>query len=246
MSWASVLCGASLYLKGRSIPTLVGALAAQLRLSEGIRHVWIVDRGIISRPLLRALQALSQFALGRVRANQVVYFAPRRQPKRGRKKTYRQKCRADQLLRRFPDRLRKRRGELICPRQRAKGRDLRRRSSLARRASRARLESALDSRDRAGSARDHRVAGQKSKQQDKNRQRAETDARSVELPFENDQTDDQVIAVRYNCPSHNEDSLRMNMTAKYRKIIRRFFTLFCAFTLACIACDELCQQASLA
>jgi hypothetical protein len=112
MRWVSALCGALLYVKGRSIPALVGQLAAQLRLPEGIRHVWIVDRGIISRPLLRALEALSQFALGRVRANQVVYFAPRRQPKKGRKKTYGQKCRVDQLLRRFPDRLRKQRSEL--------------------------------------------------------------------------------------------------------------------------------------
>jgi hypothetical protein len=112
MRWASVLCGALLYVKGRSIPALVGTLAAQLRLPEGIRHVWVVDRGIISRPLLRALEALSQFALGRMRANQVVYFAPRRQSKKGRKKTYGQKCRVDQLLRRFPDRLRKRHSKL--------------------------------------------------------------------------------------------------------------------------------------
>jgi len=95
---ASALCGALLYVKGRSIPALVGQLTAQIRLPEGIRHVWIVDRGIISRPLLRALQALSQFALGRVRSNQVVYFAPRRQPKKGRKKIYGQKCRVDQLV----------------------------------------------------------------------------------------------------------------------------------------------------
>jgi Transposase DDE domain len=112
MRWASVLCGALLYVKGRSIPALVGALVAQLRLPEAIRHVWIVDRGIISRPLLRALEALSQFALGRLRANQVVYFAPRRQPKKGRKKAYGQKCRVDQLLRRFPERLRKQRSQL--------------------------------------------------------------------------------------------------------------------------------------
>ncbi|HZS08623.1 MAG TPA: transposase [Blastocatellia bacterium] len=105
-------CGALLYVKGRSIPALVGALAAQLRLPAGIRHVWIVDRGILARPLLRALAALGQFALGRVRANQVVYFAPRRQPRKGRKKTYGQKCRVDQLVRRFPDRLRKQRREL--------------------------------------------------------------------------------------------------------------------------------------
>jgi hypothetical protein len=112
LRWASVLCGALLYVKGRSIPALVGQLAAQLRLPAGLRHVWIVDRGIISRPLLRALEALAQFALGRVRANQVVYFAPRRQPKRGSKKTYGQKCRVDQLLKRFPERLRKQCGAL--------------------------------------------------------------------------------------------------------------------------------------
>lgn len=100
------------YVRGRSIPALVGPLEAHIRLPEGIRHVWIVDRGIISRPLLRAFQALSQFALGRVRSNQVVYFAPRRQPRKGRKKTYGQKCRVDQLARRFPDRLRKQLGEL--------------------------------------------------------------------------------------------------------------------------------------
>ena len=47
-----------------------------------------------------------------MKANQVVYFAPRRQPKKGRKKIYGQKCRADQLVKRFPDRLRKQRGEL--------------------------------------------------------------------------------------------------------------------------------------
>jgi hypothetical protein len=112
LRWASALCGALLYVKGRSIPALVGQLAAQLRLPEGIRHVWVVDRGIISRPLLRALEIISQFALGRVRVNQIVYFAPRRQPKRGRKKTYGQKCRVDRLIKRFPDRLRKQRGEL--------------------------------------------------------------------------------------------------------------------------------------
>jgi hypothetical protein len=112
MRWASALCAALLYVKGRSIPALVGSLAAQMRLPEGVRHVWIVDRGIISRPLLRALEALSQFALGRVRSNQVVYFAPRRQPKKGRKKIYGRKCRIDHLVRNFPDRLRKQQGEL--------------------------------------------------------------------------------------------------------------------------------------
>jgi hypothetical protein len=62
--------------------------------------------------LLRALEAIGQFVLGRLKANQVVYFAPRRQPRKGRKKTYGQKCRVDQLVKKFPDRLRKQSGKL--------------------------------------------------------------------------------------------------------------------------------------
>ena len=104
--WASVLCGALLYVKGRTLPELTGELAHHLRLPPEVRHVWVVDRGLLSRPLLRALAAHGQFALGRVRCNQVVYFAPRRQPRgRGRKKTYGAKCRVDKLLARFPERL---------------------------------------------------------------------------------------------------------------------------------------------
>ena len=104
--WASVLVGALLYVKGRSLPTLTGALAQQLRLPEGVRHVWVVDRGLLSRPLLRALAQQEQFALGRVRRNQVVYFTPRRQRQgRGRKKSYGARCRLDKLLSRFPERL---------------------------------------------------------------------------------------------------------------------------------------------
>jgi hypothetical protein len=41
-----------------------------------------------------------------VRANQVFYFAPRRQPQRGRRRIYGQKCRVDKLIQRFPERLR--------------------------------------------------------------------------------------------------------------------------------------------
>ena len=44
--WASVLVGALLYVKGRSIPSLVGALAQQLRLPAAVRHVWLTDSGI--------------------------------------------------------------------------------------------------------------------------------------------------------------------------------------------------------
>jgi hypothetical protein len=105
LRWASLLCGALLYVKGLSIPALAGRLAGHLRLPSGIRHVWIVDRGILSRTLLRALAPLEQFALGRVRSNQVVYFAPRRQPRKGRRRIYGQKCRVDGLLRKCPERL---------------------------------------------------------------------------------------------------------------------------------------------
>ena len=103
---ASVLCGALLYVKGRTLPELTGDLVQQLRLPAAVRHVWVVDRGLLSRPLLRALAAQGQFALGRMRCNQVVYFAPRRHKRgRGRKKTYGAKCRVDKLLSRFPERL---------------------------------------------------------------------------------------------------------------------------------------------
>ena len=104
--WASVLVGALVYVKGKTIPALVGQLAQHLRLPAGVRHVWLVDRGILSRTLIRRLSAEGQFVLGRARSNQVVYFAPRRQSKgRGRKRLYGQKCRLDKLLKRFPGRL---------------------------------------------------------------------------------------------------------------------------------------------
>jgi hypothetical protein len=104
--WASALVGALLYVKGRSIPRLVGDLAQQLRLPAEVRHVWVVDRGIVSRPLVQSLDRLDQYVLGRVRSNQVFYFAPRRQPQRGRRRIYGQKCRVDKLIKRFPERLR--------------------------------------------------------------------------------------------------------------------------------------------
>ena len=103
--WASALVGALLYVKGRSIPRLVGDLAQQLRLPAEVRHVWVVDRGIVSRPLVQSLDRLGQYVVGRVRSNQVFYFAPRRQPCRGRRRTYGQKCRVDKLVKRFPERL---------------------------------------------------------------------------------------------------------------------------------------------
>src|SRR5262245_60042893 len=74
--WASVLVGALVYVQGRAIPALVGALAQQLRLPRAVRHVWLVDRGLLSRPRLRALSTMDHLVLGRVRCTQVVYFAP--------------------------------------------------------------------------------------------------------------------------------------------------------------------------
>jgi len=104
--WASVLVGALLYVKGRSIPTLVGALAQHLRLPANVRHVWLTDSGILSRPLLRALGTQGHFALGRLRCNQRVYFAPRRHASRQRRPSvFGPSCRLDQLLTRFPQRL---------------------------------------------------------------------------------------------------------------------------------------------
>jgi hypothetical protein len=103
--WASALVGALLYVQGRSIPRLVGDLAQQLRLPAEVRHVWVVDRGIVSRPLVQSVERLDQYVLGRVRSNPVFYFAPRRQPRRGRRRSYGQKCRVDKLIKRFPERL---------------------------------------------------------------------------------------------------------------------------------------------
>lgn len=76
--WARVLCGALLYVKGQSLSELTGELARHLRLPAEARHVWVLDRGLLSRPALRALDRQGQFAVGRARRNQVVYFAPRR------------------------------------------------------------------------------------------------------------------------------------------------------------------------
>jgi hypothetical protein len=105
--WASVLVGAWLYVKGRLIPALVGALAQHLRLPSTICHVWLSDSGILSRPLLRALAPQGHFALGRGRSNQRVYFAPRHRSTRQRRpRVFEQSCRIDQLLTRFPQWLR--------------------------------------------------------------------------------------------------------------------------------------------
>lgn len=118
--WASVLVGALLYVKGVSIPSLVVQLAGQLRLPAGVRHVWIGDRGIVARPLLRGITKLGQFVLGRLRCNQVVYFAPSDNDRsQGRPKVFGQKCRVDQLLVHFVQALRKQKWILrVCGKDR--------------------------------------------------------------------------------------------------------------------------------
>jgi hypothetical protein len=104
---ASVLVGALLSGKGRSIPPLVGALAQQLRLPPTGRHVWVTASGMLSRPLWRALGPQEQFALGRLRCNQRVYFAPPPpSPRPRRPRGFGQSCRVEPLLTRFPHRLR--------------------------------------------------------------------------------------------------------------------------------------------
>jgi len=117
--WASVLVGALMYVKGRTIANLVGDLALRLRLPEGVRHCWIGDRGIISRPMLRAIDELGYFALGRVRRSQTVYFEPRRSSAlKRRPKVFGPKCRVDKLISRFSERFRKQKMQL-----RVKGRE---------------------------------------------------------------------------------------------------------------------------
>jgi hypothetical protein len=109
--WTSVLVGALVYVKGRSISTLVGVWAKQLRLPAQVGHVWLVDRGILSRPLLRTVGELGHLALGRVRCNPAVYFAPGPEMlapamRQRRPRIYGRKCRVDQLRRRYAERLR--------------------------------------------------------------------------------------------------------------------------------------------
>ena len=112
ISWASVLTGALLYVKGQTIPQLVIELAKHLRLPDGPRHCWIVDRGILCRRLLGGIGELKQFVIGRLRRNQNIYFASEQTKTRGRTHIYGEKCRVDELRKRFPDRLRKQKMKL--------------------------------------------------------------------------------------------------------------------------------------
>jgi hypothetical protein len=83
--WARVWVGALRYVTGRSMPALVGVLAQQLRWPAPVRHLWLTDRGMLSRPRRRARGAQGHFALGRWRCHQRVYFAPRHRSPRQRR-----------------------------------------------------------------------------------------------------------------------------------------------------------------
>jgi hypothetical protein len=129
--WASVRVGALLYVKGRSIPLLVSDLARQMRLPAGGRNCWIVDRGIVSRALLRELDRLAQYLIGRLRRNQNVYFAPAATISGGEPRVYGEKCRAHELLKRCPQELRRQQMKLRVSRPRTPSRGLRHRSAAA-------------------------------------------------------------------------------------------------------------------
>lgn len=72
-----------------------------------MRHCWLVDRGIVCRALIRALQELKQSVLGRLRCNAIVYFPPAETKTGGRRRIYGEKCRVSELLQQFPERLRR-------------------------------------------------------------------------------------------------------------------------------------------
>jgi len=92
-----------LKVKGHSILALVGALAQHWRLLPTVRHVCVLDNGILSRSLLRALDIQGHVALGRLRCNQRVSFAPRRRsPRQRRPPVFGPSCRVDQFLTLFP------------------------------------------------------------------------------------------------------------------------------------------------
>ena len=109
--WARGHVGTGVYVKGRAIPPLVGAVAQQLRLPRTLRHVGLGARGMLRRPLRRALEGLGHRGVGTVRCTQVVYCAPpaaggQTAPRQRRPRVYGQKCRVDQLRSHCPERLR--------------------------------------------------------------------------------------------------------------------------------------------
>lgn len=104
--WASVLCAAILVGKRHSLAKGVKQMLAFLPPIEGITHVWIADRALMSGKLISGSLKQKQAVLGRIKCNKVVYFAPRRQKKgKGRKKICGAKSRVDQLVKRYQKRL---------------------------------------------------------------------------------------------------------------------------------------------
>ena len=99
---ASVRGGAVREVQGRSRPMLVGALAQPRRLPPAVRHVWLVDRGMRSRPRLRALEKVGPGVGGRVRGPPGVYVPPPaaagpRATCQRRPRVYGQPCRVEPL-----------------------------------------------------------------------------------------------------------------------------------------------------
>ena len=104
---ASVLIGVLLIGKGKSQFAAVRELLELLPLPKEVKNVWIVDRGLMSGKLVKQVLRKKQDALGRVKCNKVVYFAPVRQRRgKGRKKIFGAKSRVDKLVKRFEKRLR--------------------------------------------------------------------------------------------------------------------------------------------
>lgn len=104
---ASVLIGATLIGKGKSQAAAIQELLELLPLPKEVKNVWIVDRGLMSQKLVKQVLEKNQYALGRVKCNKVVYFAPLRQRRgKGRKKIFGAKSRVDKLVKRFEKRLR--------------------------------------------------------------------------------------------------------------------------------------------
>lgn len=104
---ASVLVGVMLIGKQKSQTAAVQELLELLPLPKEVKNVWIADRGLMSGKLIKQVLQKKQYALGRLKCNKVVYFAPLRQRRgKGRKKIFGAKSRVDKLVKRFEKRLR--------------------------------------------------------------------------------------------------------------------------------------------
>lgn len=100
-SWQALLIGGLLWLQLRCAPPsrLTGALLAQLTLPAQVSHVVVSDRGLSSRPMVRALRAQGCHSVTRLKRNTVVYTpAPVPvTPGPGRPRKYGTKYRVDAL-----------------------------------------------------------------------------------------------------------------------------------------------------